>query len=412
MDSITQATLGAAVGHAVLGEKMGNRAILVGAIAGTIPDLDVLSRLFIDHSIYGLVYHRGITHSIAFTLVASPIFAWLSLLYYKKGLHQNKAVQQGLAVFWILLYGTLLVGIGVGAYLAQNAILWGLTLLLALGGILLVQTLHQSITQCQLKTYDPSWKRWTLMYVLAFGTHWLIDTCTSYGTQIFEPFSSARITFSNISIVDPLYTVPMIIGLIGAMFAKKYTTERRWNTAGLVLSTAYMALTFGIKAEVNKVVENNLAEQGVVYEEYITYPSIFNAILWQTTIKTADAYYYGTYSLLDARPNIKFIRLPRNPELLEVYKDHKYIEILKWFANGYYNLVENEDGSLTFNNLRFGLLGVPNHMDVPIEDRYIFRFSIVEKDGEIDVQEDRDVDRIKFGEMATALVERIKGNDP
>ena len=85
MDSITQATLGAAVGQAVLGEKMGNKAILIGAIAGTIPDLDVLSRLFLDHQIYGLIYHRGLTHSIAFTLLASPVFGWLTYKYYEKG---------------------------------------------------------------------------------------------------------------------------------------------------------------------------------------------------------------------------------------------------------------------------------------------------------------------------------------
>lgn len=90
MDSITQATLGAAIGHAVLGKKMGNKAIIIGAFAGTIPDLDVISRVFTEHDVYSLVYHRGISHSIFFTLVASPIFAWLSLRYYKSGLHQKK----------------------------------------------------------------------------------------------------------------------------------------------------------------------------------------------------------------------------------------------------------------------------------------------------------------------------------
>ena len=42
MDSLTQVVLGAAVGEAALGKKIGNRAIVWGGIAGTIPDLDVL----------------------------------------------------------------------------------------------------------------------------------------------------------------------------------------------------------------------------------------------------------------------------------------------------------------------------------------------------------------------------------
>jgi inner membrane protein len=42
MDSLTQIVLGASVGEAVAGKKIGNKAMLWGAIAGTIPDLDVL----------------------------------------------------------------------------------------------------------------------------------------------------------------------------------------------------------------------------------------------------------------------------------------------------------------------------------------------------------------------------------
>lgn len=409
MDSITQATLGAAVGHAVLGKKMGNRAILIGAIAGTIPDLDVLSRLFINDQIYGLVYHRGITHSIAFTFIMAPVFAWLSLLYYKKSWHKNYPVQVGLAIWWLLLYSLPILGLGAGAYYFGSSVLWGLASLFLLGGIGIVRTLKKSVDLRDTKTYDPSFGRWTLMYVLAFGTHWLIDTCTSYGTQIFEPFSSARITFSNISIVDPLYTVPMLIGLIGVLLAKRYATARRWNWIGLGVATTYMGLTFGIKAHINQVVETQLAKQGIAYEEYITYPAIFNSILWQTTIKSTDTYYYGNYSLFDSQP-MTFEPVPRNPERLKPYEHHEHIQILLWFANGYYNVLENEDGSLTFNNLRFGLIGIQEELDIPQKDRYIFRFNISEKDGRIQVKEDRDIERAEIGDVAQMLWKRIKGN--
>ena len=65
MDSISQLTLGAAVGEVVLGRKVGNKAILWGAIGGTIPDLDVLSAAFMD-TIDQLIIHRGFSHSIFF----------------------------------------------------------------------------------------------------------------------------------------------------------------------------------------------------------------------------------------------------------------------------------------------------------------------------------------------------------
>ena len=76
MDSLTQIILGAAVGEAVLGRKIGNKAMLYGAIAGTIPDLDVISSFFTD-TVSALEIHRGFTHSIFFSVVFAPIFAFL-----------------------------------------------------------------------------------------------------------------------------------------------------------------------------------------------------------------------------------------------------------------------------------------------------------------------------------------------
>jgi inner membrane protein len=82
MDSLTQIVLGAAVGEAVLGKKVGNKAMLYGAIAGTIPDLDVMASYFTDTT-KALLFHRGFTHSIVFSLLFAPIFGWLVSRYEK-----------------------------------------------------------------------------------------------------------------------------------------------------------------------------------------------------------------------------------------------------------------------------------------------------------------------------------------
>ncbi len=76
MDSLTQIVLGAAVGEAVLGKKVGNKALLYGAIAGTIPDLDVLVGAFTD-TITAIEWHRGFSHSFLFCILLSPILGWL-----------------------------------------------------------------------------------------------------------------------------------------------------------------------------------------------------------------------------------------------------------------------------------------------------------------------------------------------
>lgn len=80
MDSVTQIVLGAAVGEAVLGKKVGNKAMLYGAIAGTIPDLDVLASHVTD-TVSALAIHRGFTHSIVFSVIFAPLFGWLVSRY-------------------------------------------------------------------------------------------------------------------------------------------------------------------------------------------------------------------------------------------------------------------------------------------------------------------------------------------
>ena len=82
MDSLTQIVLGAAVGEAVLGRKIGNKAMLYGAIAGTIPDLDIFANFFAD-KVTALEIHRGFTHSIFFSVLFAPILAFIVTRYEK-----------------------------------------------------------------------------------------------------------------------------------------------------------------------------------------------------------------------------------------------------------------------------------------------------------------------------------------
>ena len=76
MDSLTQIVLGASVAEVTLGKKVGNKAMLWGAIAGTIPDLDVIVKQFTD-IVTANEMHRGFTHSILFSVLMSPIFGWV-----------------------------------------------------------------------------------------------------------------------------------------------------------------------------------------------------------------------------------------------------------------------------------------------------------------------------------------------
>jgi len=104
MDSLTQIALGAAVGESVLGRKVGNKAALVGAICGTLPDLD--SFLPYADAVATVTYHRSFSHSIFVLALLAPLVAWVVARLCRQADYRSWLV----LVFWVLLTHPLLDG--------------------------------------------------------------------------------------------------------------------------------------------------------------------------------------------------------------------------------------------------------------------------------------------------------------
>ncbi len=100
MDSLTQAVLGAGVAEVTLGRKVGNKALLIGAVIGTIPDLDVLITGFYSVA-DGLLVHRGFSHSLVFSLMISPLLALLLGRIFRKA--QVSFIKWWLMAFLVLV---------------------------------------------------------------------------------------------------------------------------------------------------------------------------------------------------------------------------------------------------------------------------------------------------------------------
>ena len=218
MDSLTQIVLGAAVGEAVLGKKVGNKAMLWGAVAGTIPDLDVLSRYFMDE-VSALEVHRGITHSIVFSLLCAPIFAY----FIKK--HERSF----LALFFVLLISVF--------FFAADSLTGKLISIAVLVGLFFcAYKLRPNLDS--VSRYD-----WAKLMFWCLITHPLLDAHTAWGTQLFWPHDY-RLAYKNIFVADPLYTLPFLIFLIMAFLKNKNNPLRTfYNRLGLVISSTYMLLT-------------------------------------------------------------------------------------------------------------------------------------------------------------------------
>jgi len=207
MDTITQAVIGAAAGQAVGSRDLGRKGALVGALAGWLPDADVLIRSAAD-PLLAIEQHRGFTHALAFIPVGAAIAA-LPFLATRAGRAQARPI-----------------------YLA------------ALAG---------------------------------WATHAPLDACTSYGTQLLWPFSDQRAAWNVVSIVDPLFTLPLLLAVVLAW---------RWRSAlpalaGLAWAVGWLGLGAVQHARAAAVHADLALARGHQPVRARVDPSLGNHLLWR-----------------------------------------------------------------------------------------------------------------------------------
>ncbi len=132
-----------------------------------------------------------------------------------------------------------------------------------------------------------AFKQIYLWAVMGFGTAGLLDACTTYGTRIFLPFMSEKISFNLISIVDPIFT----LGLLGLLFfaLKKSQTKPAWFALFFMLG--YLSLG-GIQKERAREMIMTLAEQrGHQMSKLTIKPTMGNLLVWRSIYLEGDSYH-------------------------------------------------------------------------------------------------------------------------
>lgn len=369
MDSLSQIVLGAAVGEAVLGRRVGNRAMIWGAVAGTIPDMDVLGQYFLSE-LDNLAFHRGISHSLVFCVVGALFFGWVTDRLYGTRHHAWLALGTKAAA-------AVVVGFVVN-FLFQIFVpgsWWPVAVYIPLVAFGLWRHGQRRYFDGLWKAPDADVRGWVLLFFWGFLTHVLLDCFTTYGTQIFAPFSDVRVAWGTVSVVDPLYTFPFLVCLlIAARFARDDSRRGVWNRVGLVWSCLYLTLTALNYRQVHRTIEGSLHEQGMNYKQFLITPTIFNNLLWNVVVDTEETFLLAQYSILDEIP-IAFHPTSKGYELLHHLDTDETLSVLRWFSDGYLNAVRRNDGSLQLNDLRFGTFS-GRAKDA---DDYIFRFKLIDR---------------------------------
>ena len=209
-------------------------------------------------------------------------------------------------------------------------------------------------------------RRWWLALWLALVTHPLLDLMTVYGTQLALPFTDHPFGVGSIFIIDPLYTLPLLVGVAGALAARD-TRRWRWNAAGLALSTAYLAWGVAAQQHVQAAAQDSLRAQGIQAQRLLVTPTAFNTLLWRVVVVTPSGYHEGFHSLLDRERHIDFDAFPRGEALYEALRGHPPVERIAWFSHGLFKMDEH-DGELSITDLRMGQ-----------EPHYTFTFVVAQR---------------------------------
>lgn len=403
MDSLTQIVLGAAVGELAQGRKIGNRAMIWGAIAGTIPDLDVFIGKLYSDPVDELAFHRGITHSFFFAICISFVLSYLAYWIYDLGNYKKKWFPK---VFTTLMAASVIMIIVASGY-SSIGILGSLVLAIPTF-IYVIYWLLKHKRGEQFENINLGVKGWYVLFFWAVITHPILDCFTVYGTQIFLPFSNYRVSFDNISVADPGYTLPFLLCVVGAsILSRKSNYRSLLNKSGILISCLYMIWTFSNKHKVNQIVENTIAQEGISHSRYMTSPTILNNLLWTTTIESDSVFYQGQYSFFDEDDKFDLVSIPKNHDLLTPKKSDHTIETLKWFSNNYFGVMKRKDGKLQINDLRYGSFsGLAKD-----EDDFIFRFVVNKnQDGDYKLSNSEGgPPRGREKDLLTTLITRVKG---
>lgn len=299
MDSLSQIALGSAVAVGVMGRRTAVwKAATWGAIAGTLPDLDVV----VDHgdALLNMVLHRAESHALLYLTLFAPLLAWVVSRIHREG-----------HLFW----------------------------------------------------------RWWLALWLVLFTHPLLDAMTVYGTQLLLPFTNRPYGVGSMFIIDPAYTLPLVVGVVAALRMKDTARGLRWNAVGLVLSTAYLAWSALAQGHVDLQARTSLRAQGIAAERVLVTPAPFQTLLWRVVAlpdDPADPHFHEAYvSLFDGGRPVRFVAHPRGADLLAAHARTEPVARLSAFSQGFVKLSVTPDGQLRLTDLRMGQ-----------EPNYVFNFDL------------------------------------
>ncbi|MBT4655174.1 MAG: metal-dependent hydrolase [Gammaproteobacteria bacterium] len=188
-----------------------------------------------------------------------------------------------------------------------------------------------------LKNKDISFKQTYIYSTLGYATHGLLDACTTYGTQLFWPFTNDRIAWNTISIIDPLFTLPILFLVVFSV----YKNSKKYSYIALSWIIIYTSLGFIQNYRAEEIGRELAESRGHKIINIEAKPSFANIIVWKTIYTTQTHYHIdaarvGFNTRIIEGVKIEKFDIKKSFPWLDLESQQaKDIERFRWFSNGY-----------------------------------------------------------------------------
>ncbi len=202
-----------------------------------------------------------------------------------------------------------------------------------IGGLICTSLLYILFSKRAKLTFTQTY----LYCTLGYATHGLLDTCTSYGTQLLWPFTNHRYSWDTVSIIDPILTIPLLALIIIAAIKK----NPKFALAGFLWLLTYQVFGLYQNHRVSEIGWQLAEERGHQPIRLAAKPTIGNLILWKVIYETEEGFYTD-----GIRAGLKTKIYPGSlTPKLDVARDFPWLEMnsqqardlerFSWFSQGY-----------------------------------------------------------------------------
>lgn len=225
------------------------------------------------------------------------------------------------------------------------------------GGLIAATVLHFLVG----RRWRLPFGRTLLFCTLGYSTHGLLDFMTSYGTMLFWPFTNARYAANIISIIDPLFTVPIVLLVIVAAIRR----ARLYARLALAWGCLYLCLGAVQHYGARQMAEDIAAARGHSIERLLVKPSFGNILVWKSVYESGDRFYVdgmrvGIAPAVYPGPSLVRLDPARDfPWLDPASQQARDIERFSWFSMGYIALNPEEPDQVI--DVRYSFL--PNQLE-------------------------------------------------